>query len=65
MWFDVSSYDMTIVNNTVKGSAKNGISVEVSDKAIVANNIVTNGGETGIIVLQLEQRQAVQQRGRG
>ena len=49
LWFDVSAYDMTVVNNTLDGNTKYGIEVEVSDTAIVANNRAT-GGEAGITV---------------
>ena len=31
IWFDVSSYNVTIVNNTANGNTKHGIEVEVSD----------------------------------
>jgi len=49
IWFDVSSYNLTIVNNTANGNTKYGIEVEVSGKGIVANNQAI-GGEAGIII---------------
>ncbi len=50
IWFDVSSYNLNIVNNTANGNGKHGIEVEVSDKGIIANNQAINGGEDGIIL---------------
>ncbi len=50
IWCDVSSYDLTIVNNTANGNTKHGIEVEISDKGIIANNQAINGGEDGIIL---------------
>lgn len=50
IWFDVSSYNMTIVNSTANGNSKHGIEVEVSDKGIIANNVATSGGEDGIVL---------------
>lgn len=49
IWFDVSSYNMTIVNNVATGNRKHQIEVEISDKGIIANNVAT-GGEDGIIL---------------
>jgi parallel beta-helix repeat protein len=50
IWFDVSSYKVTIVNNTANNNSKHGIEMEVSDTGMIANNEATNGGEDGIIV---------------
>lgn len=50
IWFDESSYDLTIVNNTANGNTKHGIEVEISAKGIIANNQAINGGEDGIIL---------------
>lgn len=49
IWFDVSCYNMTIVNNVSSGNRKHQIEVEVSDRGIIANNVAT-GGESGIIL---------------
>ena len=49
IWFDVSSYNLTIVNNVANGNTKYGIAVEVSGRGIVANNQAI-GGEAGIII---------------
>jgi parallel beta-helix repeat protein len=50
IWCDVSSYQLTIVNNTANGNGKHGIEVEISDTGIIANNQAINGGEDGIIL---------------
>ena len=50
IWFDVSCYNLTIVNNIANNNTKHGIEMEVSDTAIIANNLAINGGEGGIIV---------------
>ncbi len=63
IWFDVSSYKMTIVNNLANRCTKHGIEVEVSDTGIIANNVATNGGEDGIIVFNSGNSQDLQQRG--
>lgn len=49
IWFDVSCYNMTIVNNVSTNNRKHQIEVEVSDRGIIANNVAT-GGEDGIIL---------------
>jgi parallel beta-helix repeat protein len=49
IWFDASSYNMNIVNNVATNNSKHQIEIEVSSKAIVANNVAT-GGETGIML---------------
>ena len=50
IWFDVSSYKLTIVNNIANRCTKHGIEVEVSDTGIIANNVAKGGGEDGIII---------------
>ncbi|MET1005198.1 MAG: right-handed parallel beta-helix repeat-containing protein [Propionibacteriaceae bacterium] len=49
IWFDASCYDMTVTNNVATNNTKHQIEIEVSSKAIVANNVAT-GGETGILL---------------
>lgn len=50
LWFDVSSYDMTVVGCEMRANAKHGISLEISAKALVANNIVAQNRGNGIKV---------------
>jgi trimeric autotransporter adhesin len=48
LWFDESVYDMTITGNEMRDNAGHGISIEISAKALFADNIVTNNGGFGI-----------------
>jgi hypothetical protein len=57
IWFDASCYDMTVTNNVATNNTKNQIEVEVSSKAIVANNEAL-GGETGILLYDAGQVKA-------
>ena len=50
MWVDVSSKNSTIVNNIVQSNHSNGIMFEISDKAIIASNVVSNNSPGGIMV---------------
>jgi trimeric autotransporter adhesin len=50
LWFDESSYDMTILDSTIHGNAKHGLSLELSAKAVVANNTIRDNGGFGIKV---------------
>lgn len=45
-WSDMSCYDLTVVGNTVANNSWRGIFLELSSKAVVANNVLRdNGGE--------------------
>lgn len=48
LWLDESCYDMTIVHNRMVGNAGHGMSIEISAKAIVADNVVTGNGMDGM-----------------
>jgi parallel beta-helix repeat protein len=50
LWLDESAYDMTIVGNEMRNNSGHGTSLEISAKALFANNIVTNNGGFGIKV---------------
>lgn len=50
IWADVSPYDMTIVGSEFVGNAGHGISLELSAKAFVANNVISSNGGNGIKV---------------
>lgn len=51
-WSDMACYDLTMVGNTISNNSWRGIFLELSSKAIVANNVLRdNGGE------QLDLRQ--------
>jgi hypothetical protein len=50
LWFDESVYDMTITGNDVFDSIGNGIVVELSAKAVIADNVVLRSERDGILV---------------
>lgn len=49
IWLDESVYNANVSNNTSSSNGVNGIELEISDTAIVANN-ETNSQETGILI---------------
>ena len=45
-WVDESTYDITVVNNVIHGNTGRGVFLELSAKAVVADNLIKwNGGE--------------------
>lgn len=50
VWLDESVYDMKITGNTVLDNADTGIMLELSSKAVVANNIVLRSGYDALAV---------------
>lgn len=48
LWLDESVYDMTIVGNEMRDNQRHGISLELSARAVVADNIISNSGGFGI-----------------
>jgi parallel beta-helix repeat protein len=48
LWFDESSYDVNVLNNEVVNNGKHGISLEISSKAKVQGNIVSDNAGFGI-----------------
>ena len=48
LWFDESVYDMTITGNEMRDNTGHGVSIEISAKAVFADNIVTNNGGFGV-----------------
>ncbi|WP_256793607.1 right-handed parallel beta-helix repeat-containing protein [Terrabacter sp. Ter38] len=45
-WSDMACYDLTVVGNTIANNSWRGIFLELSSKAVVANNVLRdNGGE--------------------
>lgn len=51
MWIDESTTNSTVVNNVVRNNNSNGISMEISHRAIIASNVVYGNAPAGIIVL--------------
>lgn len=50
-WFDESVYDITFTGNDVTGNTGNGLVLELSEKVIVADNIVSDNALNGILVV--------------
>jgi hypothetical protein len=50
VWMDVSSLDITMVNNTANDNRKYGLEAEISARGIFANNLTWNNKEAGIIL---------------
>lgn len=50
-WFDESVYDIRFTGNDVIGNTGNGLVLELSDTAIVADNIVADNALNGIYVI--------------
>lgn len=50
IWFDESCVGITIANSTANSNTKHGIELEISEKAIVANNEAAENGDTGILI---------------
>ncbi len=48
IWFDISSYNVTIVDNLTRRNERNGIYVEITGSSIVASNVSTGNGQAGI-----------------
>ncbi|WP_201262528.1 right-handed parallel beta-helix repeat-containing protein, partial [Gloeocapsopsis dulcis] len=51
LWIDESTTNSTVVNNVVLNNSSNGISMEISHKAIIASNVVSGNAPAGIIIL--------------
>ena len=49
-WFDESVYDITFTDNDVVGTGGYGLVIELSEKAVVANNLFANSGKAGIML---------------
>ncbi|MUL36188.1 hypothetical protein BWI75_07465 [Gloeocapsopsis sp. AAB1 = 1H9] len=57
LWIDESSTNSTVVNNVVRNNTSNGISMEISHKAIIASNVVSGNAPAGIIILNSSSAQ--------
>ncbi|PPS44235.1 right-handed parallel beta-helix repeat-containing protein [Chroococcidiopsis sp. TS-821] len=51
LWLDESTTNSTLVNNVVRNNDGNGISMEISHRAIIASNVIHDNAPAGIIVL--------------
>jgi parallel beta-helix repeat protein len=50
VWFDESSYNITVLGNDISGNLGNGIITELSQRVLVANNVVRDNGKDGYVV---------------
>ena len=50
MWADISANNVTIVRNTVRNNLYFGIYMEISERGIIASNLVYDNGSFGIYV---------------
>jgi parallel beta-helix repeat protein len=48
LWFDESVYDMRITGSEFRSNSGHGMSLEISAKAVVADNYITGNGKFGI-----------------
>jgi parallel beta-helix repeat protein len=49
-WIDLSVYDSKFLNNRFADNSANGLYLEISAKAVVADNLISGNGEFGIMV---------------
>lgn len=45
-WCDESCYDVNVVHNTVSNNSTAGVQLEISEKAVIANNLFTGNGNS-------------------
>ena len=48
LWLDESVYDGTVVGNDMLNNAGHGVSIEISSKVLVADNLIANSGGNGM-----------------
>ncbi|WP_396599841.1 right-handed parallel beta-helix repeat-containing protein [Frigoribacterium sp. R86507] len=53
LWLDESVYDSKVTGNTVDGNEWTGIQLELSSKAVVADNVIT-GGKAGLQIMDTD-----------
>jgi parallel beta-helix repeat protein len=49
-WTDQSTYDINLLNNTIRNGTRWGIVLEISSTATVANNVITGNAFDGVMV---------------
>ncbi|KAB1884036.1 hypothetical protein F6W70_12355 [Microbacterium maritypicum] len=50
-WFDESVLDVAFTGNDVIGNTGHGVMVELSERAVIADNVIARNGEFGLFVL--------------
>jgi len=56
-WSDMASYDITVVNSTISDNTGRGVFLELSSKAVVAGNLITNNADEQIAIRQTDRVQ--------
>lgn len=51
LWFDESSFDLTITRNDMQGNGRHGLIVELSASADLVNNAIWGNDDTGFMIL--------------
>ena len=51
LWFDVASFDVTVVGNTFSGNGASGLELEWSSRVVVANNYFIRNAQAGLFVV--------------
>ncbi|WP_375426339.1 right-handed parallel beta-helix repeat-containing protein [uncultured Friedmanniella sp.] len=49
-WADQSTFDITLVNNTVTNGSRFGMVLEISSTAVVANNVISGNARDGLMI---------------
>ncbi|HEY0888150.1 MAG TPA: right-handed parallel beta-helix repeat-containing protein [Nocardioides sp.] len=57
LWFDESAYDVAVLNTTLRGNARHGLSLELSTRALVADSLVVGNRGHGVKVNNTAQVQ--------
>jgi parallel beta-helix repeat protein len=57
IWFDESSYGITVRGSSISGNSGHGISLELSAKAVVVDNLVVGNGQDGLKINNTESVQ--------
>lgn len=50
VWFDMSSYNTTIVKNTLRNNGRYSILYEASERAVIADNTIIGARHTGLMI---------------
>jgi hypothetical protein len=50
LWFDESSYDVSVLNTTMRNNLRHGLALEISARAVVADTVIARNAGDGIKV---------------
>lgn len=51
LWMDESVYNMTVTNNVISDNRRHGLVVEISDTAVIANNLFRSNAQNGVYII--------------